>query len=117
MKLVEVILSAYKPEAIVHFAAELHVDRSIDSPEEFIHTNINGTFSLLEAARKYWCNLGLEEKSKFRFLHTSTNEVYGSLGETDYFNEETPYAPNSPYAASMADSDHLVRAYYHGYLF
>ncbi|CUH94487.1 dTDP-glucose 4,6-dehydratase [Propionispora sp. 2/2-37] len=101
--------------AIVHFAAESHVDRSIDSPNAFIETNINGTFALLEAARKYWRQLNEEEKSKFRFLHVSTDEVYGTLGDTGYFTEETPYAPNSPYSASKASSDHLVRAYYHTY--
>lgn len=113
--LVEKIFTDYEPTAIVHFAAESHVDRSIDSPLAFIQTNINGTFSLLEASRKYWRNLGAEEKSQFRFLHISTDEVYGTLGETGYFTEETPYAPNSPYSASKAASDHLVRAYYHTY--
>ncbi|AJQ26043.1 dTDP-glucose 4,6-dehydratase [Pelosinus fermentans] len=114
-KLVEEILADYQPIAIVHFAAESHVDRSIDGPSEFIHTNINGTFSLLEAARAYWCDLARERKLHFRFLHVSTDEVYGTLGETGYFTEETPYAPNSPYSASKASSDHLVRAYHHTY--
>ncbi|QDR82011.1 dTDP-glucose 4,6-dehydratase [Sporomusa termitida] len=109
------LLTKYQPMAIVHFAAESHVDRSIDGPDEFIKTNINGTFTLLEAARKYWRELSAEGRNKFRFLHISTDEVYGSLGETGYFTEETPYAPNSPYSASKAASDHLVRAYYHTY--
>lgn len=112
---VEELFFKYKPMAIVHFAAESHVDRSIDSPAEFIRTNINGTFTLLEAARKYWRDLEDSDKNKFRFLHISTDEVYGTLGETGYFTEETPYAPNSPYSASKAASDHLVRAYYHTY--
>ncbi|HWR09222.1 dTDP-glucose 4,6-dehydratase [Sporomusa sp.] len=113
--LVGKILSDYRPASIVHFAAESHVDRSIDSPAAFIETNINGTFSLLEAARIYWRNLDDYRKAQFRFLHVSTDEVYGTLGETGYFTEETPYAPNSPYSASKAASDHLVRAYYHTY--
>lgn len=114
-ELVERVFSEYQPTAIVHFAAESHVDRSIDGPAAFIETNINGTFSLLEAARKYWYSLGDAGKSRFRFLHVSTDEVYGTLGETGYFTEDTPYAPNSPYSASKAASDHLVRAYYHTY--
>lgn len=113
--LVEKLLTDYEPTAIVHFAAESHVDRSIDSPVAFIQTNINGTFSLLEVSRKYWRDLGIEEKKQFRFLHISTDEVYGTLGETGYFTEETPYAPNSPYSASKAASDHLVRSYFHTY--
>ena len=113
--LVSKILSDQKPNAIVHFAAESHVDRSIDNPAAFIETNINGTFSLLEAARKYWRTLDSSCQSQFRFLHVSTDEVYGSLGVQGYFTEETPYAPNSPYSASKAASDHLVRAYYHTY--
>lgn len=112
---VEKLFLEYQPMAIVHFAAESHVDRSIDSPEEFIRTNINGTFTLLEAARKYWRDLDDGGKEQFRFLHVSTDEVYGTLGETGFFTEETPYAPNSPYSASKAASDHLVRAYYHTY--
>lgn len=102
-------------DIVIHFAAESHVDRSIDGPSAFIDTNINGTFTLLEAARKYWRGLSDEKKASFRFLHISTDEVYGSLGGTGYFTEETPYAPNSPYSASKASSDHLVRAYYHTY--
>ena len=105
-----------KPRAIVHFAAESHVDRSILGPGEFVNTNINGTFSLLEAARTYWSGLPDEERAAFRFLHVSTDEVYGTLGPDDApFSETTPYAPNSPYSASKAASDHLVRAYHHTY--
>ena len=104
----------YRPRAIVHFAAESHVDRSIHGPAEFVRTNVQGTFALLEAARSYVNDLNGEEKSAFRFLHVSTDEVYGSLGPGDpAFTETTPYAPNSPYSASKAGSDHLVRAYHH----
>ncbi|GAO34663.1 dTDP-glucose 4,6-dehydratase [Sulfuricella sp. T08] len=114
--LVEGLLHQHKPRAIVHFAAESHVDRSIHGPEDFIQTNINGTFQLLEAARAYWTQLAEPEKSAFRFLHVSTDEVYGSLGPNDPpFSETTTYAPNSPYSASKAASDHLVRAYHHTY--
>lgn len=114
--LVSRVLSEYKPRAIVHFAAESHVDRSICGPGEFIQTNINGTFSMLEEARAYWHALQSAEKDAFRFLHVSTDEVYGSLGPGDApFSETTPYAPNSPYSASKAASDHLVRAYHHTY--
>ncbi|MNR77924.1 dTDP-glucose 4,6-dehydratase [compost metagenome] len=110
------LLTEYQPSAIVHFAAESHVDRSIHGPAEFVRTNINGTFSLLEAARRYWAGLGDERKSNFRFLHVSTDEVYGSLGPDDApFSETTAYAPNSPYSASKAASDHLVRSYFHTY--
>lgn len=110
------LFAAYKPRAVVHFAAESHVDRSIHGPGEFIQTNIVGTFALLEAARAYWGGLGEPAKSAFRFLHVSTDEVFGSLSETDpQFSESTPYAPNSPYSASKAASDHLVRAYHHTY--
>jgi dTDP-glucose 4,6-dehydratase len=110
------VLSKYKPRAIIHFAAESHVDRSIYGPGEFISTNVNGTFSLLEAARAYWSGLSEAEQVAFRFLHVSTDEVYGSLGPADApFSETTPYAPNSPYSASKAASDHLVRAYHHTY--
>lgn len=112
---VERSFSEFQPIAVVHFAAESHVDRSIDGPADFIRTNINGTFSLLEASKKYWCNLDEGLKPHFRFLHVSTDEVYGTLGDTGYFTEETPYAPNSPYSASKASSDHLVRAYHHTY--
>lgn len=109
------IVADYQPDAVVHFAAESHVDRSIDGPAAFIQTNIIGTFTLLEAARKYWKELSTDRKGAFRFLHVSTDEVYGSLGATGLFTEETPYAPNSPYSASKASSDHLVRAYHHTY--
>lgn len=110
------LLDEQHPRAIVHFAAESHVDRSILGPAEFIRTNIEGTFQLLEAARGYWSSLPDNEKRDFRFLHVSTDEVYGSLTPTDpAFTEETPYAPNSPYSASKAASDHLVRAYFHTY--
>lgn len=114
--LVDGLFHQHKPRAIVHFAAESHVDRSIHGPEDFIRTNINGTFQLLEAARAYWTQLVEPEKSAFRFLHVSTDEVYGSLGPNDPpFSETTAYAPNSPYSASKAASDHLVRAYHHTY--
>jgi dTDP-glucose 4,6-dehydratase len=106
----------YMPRAVVHFAAESHVDRSIVGPAEFIRTNIEGTFKLLEEARLYWATLNNGERGNFRFLHVSTDEVYGSLGPEDpAFTELTPYAPNSPYSASKAASDHLVRAYHHTY--
>ncbi|NYS60316.1 dTDP-glucose 4,6-dehydratase [Vreelandella salicampi] len=110
------LLAELKPRAIVHFAAESHVDRSIHGPQAFIHTNVNGTFNLLEAARGYWQALPTAEQSAFRFLHVSTDEVYGTLGPQDpAFTETTAYAPNSPYSASKAASDHLVRAYHHTY--
>ncbi len=110
------LLREHKPRAIVHFAAESHVDRSIHGPADFIQTNINGTFSLLEETRAYWRELPVAEREAFRFLHVSTDEVYGSLGPDDApFTETTPYAPNSPYSASKAASDHLVRAYHHTY--
>ena len=115
-ELVGSLLGKYQPRAIVHFAAESHVDRSIVSPESFIRTNVMGTFTLLEQAKVYWTGLGEEERAAFRFLHVSTDEVYGTLGPNDAaFSEETAYAPNSPYAASKAASDHLVRAYHHTY--
>ncbi len=111
--LVKRLLEQHKPRAIVHFAAESHVDRSIAGPAPFIETNVVGTFSLLEEALNYW---KAHKQSSFRFLHVSTDEVYGSLGPSDpAFTESTPYAPNSPYAASKASSDHLVRAYHHTY--
>lgn len=114
--LVSRLLAEHQPRAVVHFAAESHVDRSIHSPGEFISTNVNGTFSLLEASRAYWSGLTGEAKDAFRFLHVSTDEVYGTLGPQDPpFTETTPYAPNSPYSASKAASDHLVRAYFHTY--
>ena len=114
--LVRRLLDEQQPRAIVHFAAESHVDRSILGPAEFIRTNIEGTFQLLEAVRGYWMELPEEQRREFRFLHVSTDEVYGSLTPTaPAFTEETAYAPNSPYSASKAASDHLVRAYHHTY--
>jgi dTDP-glucose 4,6-dehydratase len=114
--LVRALLERCKPRAIVHFAAESHVDRSIRGPDDFIRTNVDGTFALLEEVRTYWGSLAEQERNAFRFLHVSTDEVYGSLGPEDpAFSETTPYAPNSPYAASKAASDHFVRAYHHTY--
>ena len=116
--LVRLLLSENRPRAIVHFAAESHVDRSIHGPDDFVQTNIVGTFSLLEEARTWWSELSGRDKDSFRFLHVSTDEVYGSLGPQDSaFSETTAYAPNSPYSASKAGSDHLVRAYHHTYGF
>jgi len=110
------LLARHRPRAIVHFAAESHVDRSILGPAAFVTTNVNGTFSLLEAARGYWSGLDKAGRRDFRFLHVSTDEVYGTLGPADPpFSETTPYAPNSPYSASKAAADHLVRAYHHTY--
>ncbi|CAJ0794740.1 dTDP-glucose 4,6-dehydratase [Ralstonia condita] len=110
------LLAKYAPRAIVHFAAESHVDRSIHGPADFVQTNVVGTFTLLEAARAYWNKLEGSAREGFRFHHVSTDEVYGSLGVDDApFTETTPYAPNSPYSASKAGSDHLVRAYFHTY--
>jgi dTDP-glucose 4,6-dehydratase len=115
-KLVSDLLERCQPRAIVHFAAESHVDRSIHGPDDFVRTNVNGTFSLLEETRAYWMELAKEEKGSFRFLHVSTDEVYGSLKPNDpAFSETTPYSPNSPYSATKAASDHLVRAYHHTY--
>jgi len=114
--LLDRILTEHKPRAVVHFAAESHVDRSIHGPAAFVQTNVVGTFQMLEAARAWWSRLEGEARLRFRFLHVSTDEVYGSLGEADpAFSETTPYAPNSPYSASKAASDHLVRAYHHTY--
>lgn len=113
-ELVGSLLREHRPRAILHFAAESHVDRSIVAPDAFIRTNLQGTFTLLDRAKKYWSALSDEGKRAFRFLHVSTDEVYGTLGPGDpAFTETTPYAPNSPYAASKAGSDHLVRAYFH----
>ncbi len=110
------LFAAHRPRAIMHLAAESHVDRSIRTPGDFVRTNVTGTFTLLDAARAYWLELPDAEKSEFRFLHVSTDEVYGSLGPTDPpFSETTPYAPNSPYSASKAASDHFARAYFHTY--
>ena len=116
LELVSDLLETYHPDAIINFAAESHVDRSILSPLSFVETNVVGTFKLLEATRLYWEKLSSLKQEKFRFLHVSTDEVYGSLNPTDpAFREDTPYAPNSPYAASKASSDHFVRAYHHTY--
>jgi dTDP-glucose 4,6-dehydratase len=113
--LVARLLAEHRPSAVVNFAAESHVDRSIDGPAAFVQTNVVGTLSLLECARDYWRALEGEAKAAFRLLHVSTDEVYGSLGDTGRFTETTPYAPNSPYSASKAASDHLVRAFHHTY--
>ncbi len=110
------LLIEHQPSAVIHFAAESHVDRSIHGPEAFIQTNIVGTFRLLEAVRAYWSNLAIEQQQAFRFLHVSTDEVYGSLApDAPGFTEQHAYQPNSPYSASKAASDHLVRAYHHTY--
>ncbi|MCE2907825.1 MAG: dTDP-glucose 4,6-dehydratase, partial [Burkholderiaceae bacterium] len=114
--LVDRLLAEHRPRALVHFAAESHVDRSIHGPGAFIKTNVEGTFTLLEAARAHWGALAGDEKAAFRFLHVSTDEVYGSLGPGDpAFTEQHPFEPNSPYSASKAASDHLVRAWHHTY--
>ncbi len=113
--LVARLLAEHRPQAVINFAAESHVDRSIDGPAAFVQTNVVGTLSLLECARDYWRELTDTERAAFRFLHVSTDEVYGSLGDTGKFTETTPYAPNSPYSASKAASDHLVRAFHHTY--
>jgi dTDP-glucose 4,6-dehydratase len=114
-ELVAGLLREHAVDAVVNFAAESHVDRSIDGPAAFIETNVLGTFNLLDQARAYWAELNAERKAGFRFLHVSTDEVYGSLGPTGAFTETTAYAPNSPYSASKAASDHLVRAWHHTY--
>lgn len=114
-KLVGRLLQEYHPDAIVNFAAESHVDRSIDNAADFVETNVVGTLSLLECSRHYWHGLESEKRKAFRFLHISTDEVYGSLGNEGLFTEATRYAPNSPYSASKAASDHLVRAFHHTY--
>jgi dTDP-glucose 4,6-dehydratase len=111
----EEVFVRHQPDAIMHLAAESHVDRSINGPGEFIQTNIFGTYNLLEVSRKYWSDLPQDRKSRFRFHHISTDEVYGSLGKEGLFREDTPYQPNSPYSASKASSDHLVRAWHHTY--
>lgn len=113
--LVARLLREHQPDAVVNFAAESHVDRSIDGPAEFVQTNVVGTLSLLEQVRDYWKSLDGARAADFRFLHVSTDEVYGTLGDTGKFTETTPYAPNSPYSASKAASDHLVRAFHHTY--
>ncbi len=109
------LLAEYRPDAVINFAAESHVDRSIDGPAAFVQTNVVGTLALLEAVRDHWKSLEAGDAGRFRFLHVSTDEVFGSLGETGLFTEQTPYAPNSPYSASKAASDHLVRAFHHTY--
>jgi dTDP-glucose 4,6-dehydratase len=115
-ELVERLLETHRPDAVVHFAAESHVDRSISGPAAFVETNVTGTLTLLQAALQYWRALPADKRDAFRFLHVSTDEVYGSLGPDDpAFTEATPYQPNSPYSASKAGSDHLVRAYFHTY--
>jgi dTDP-glucose 4,6-dehydratase len=114
-ELVKSVFEKYQPTGVMHLAAESHVDRSIVSADDFVMTNVVGTFSLLEAARRYWNELSEDKKKTFRFLHVSTDEVFGSLGPDGYFTEATPYAPNSPYSASKASSDHFVRAYHHTY--
>ena len=115
-ELVSYLLQQYQPDAIINFAAETHVDRSILGPQAFIQTNLVGTFALLEASKLYWQQLSASNQQQFRFLHVSTDEVYGTLSPEDPpFREDTPYAPNSPYAASKAGADHLVRAYHHTY--
>jgi dTDP-glucose 4,6-dehydratase len=114
-RLVATLLAEHRPRAVINFAAESHVDRSIDGPAAFVETNVVGTFRLLEAARQHWCNLAEPQRSQFRFLHVSTDEVFGSLGREGHFAETTAYAPNSPYSASKASADHFVRAYHHTY--
>jgi dTDP-glucose 4,6-dehydratase len=113
--LIRRLLADYRVDAVINFAAETHVDRSIDGPAAFVETNIVGTFNLLDCARAHWTGLGQDKAAGFRFLHVSTDEVYGSLGATGRFCETTAYAPNSPYSASKAASDHLVRAWHHTY--
>src|SRR4051812_2977726 len=115
-ELVRSLLQKHRPRAIVHFAAESHVDRSIEGPAEFVETNVKGTFTLLEASKNYWTELPPQERHAFRFLHVSTDEVYGSLAADEPpFTESSPYRPNSPYSATKASADHLARAYYHTY--
>ena len=111
----DALFAEFRPAGVIHLAAESHVDRSIHGPGDFIQTNITGTYTLLEAARGYWSGLEGEAKARFRFHHVSTDEVYGSLGDSGLFTETTPYQPNSPYSASKAASDHLVRAWHHTY--
>lgn len=113
--LVSHLLKEHKPDGIINFAAESHVDRSIDGPGAFVKTNITGTYQLLDASLEYWRQLDSQSQTQFRFLHVSTDEVYGSLGDAGYFTEQTAYSPNSPYSASKASSDHLVRAWHQTY--
>lgn len=112
---IRALFANHSPAAVVHLAAESHVDRSIDGPAEFVRTNVVGTLVMLQEAQRYWSALGPAERDSFRFLHVSTDEVFGSLGPTGYFDETTPYQPSSPYSASKAGSDHLVRAWHHTY--
>lgn len=112
---VERVFQAHAPDAVIHLAAESHVDRSIDGPAAFVETNVTGTFTMLEAAREYWGGLPAAAREKFRFLHVSTDEVYGALGEEGQFNEDSQYRPNSPYAASKAAADHFARAWHRTY--
>jgi dTDP-glucose 4,6-dehydratase len=114
-KLMSALLERFEPDVILHLAAESHVDRSIDAPGAFVQTNVVGTFTLLQAARGYWRRLSPSRQASFRFHHVSTDEVFGSLGEDGFFHEDYPYQPNSPYSASKAASDHLVRAWHHTY--
>lgn len=114
-RLIARLFDEYRPWAVLHFAAESHVDRSIDEPAAFVQTNVLGTFQLIEAARDYWCKLGRGERSRFRFLHVSTDEVHGSVESGGTFDEHSQYAPNSPYAASKAAADHFVRAAFRTY--
>jgi len=114
-ELADSLLKQYQPVGVFHLAAESHVDRSIVNADDFVHTNVAGTYSLLQACRVYWEVLTADRQKTFRFVHVSTDEVFGSLGEQGYFSEQTPYAPNSPYSASKAASDHFVRAYHHTY--
>jgi dTDP-glucose 4,6-dehydratase len=115
MELVANLLQIFRPSSIVHLAAESHVDRSIDGPGAFVQTNVVGTFTMLEAARHYWSKLPVSERERFRFLHVSTDEVYGSLGPTGAFSEKTAYSPQSPYSASKAAAHHLDRSYHPTY--
>ena len=109
------LFETYRPRGVFHLAAESHVDRSIDGPGEFVRTNVVGTYTMLSEAHRYWQALSSPDRGQFRFLHVSTDEVFGSLGKTGFFDEETPYRPNSPYSASKAGADHLVRAWHHTY--
>jgi dTDP-glucose 4,6-dehydratase len=111
------LFAQYAPAGVIHLAAESHVDRSIDGPEEFIRTNVTGTFTMLHEALRFWRQLSATDRADFRFVHVSTDEVFGSLGKTGYFSETTPYQPNSPYSASKAAADHLARAWFHTYGF
>ncbi|MBW1697367.1 MAG: GDP-mannose 4,6-dehydratase [Deltaproteobacteria bacterium] len=112
---VDRLFATYRPDAVLHLAAESHVDRSIDGPAAFVRTNIIGTYTLLEAARHYWQELDRGDRDAFRFHHVSTDEVFGSLGPEGFFTEDSPYRPNSPYSASKAAADHLARAWHHTY--